>query len=175
MNANSRSIAFPKLGDFSLTMIVLVVAVAIPFFVHLIPYSGSVPIGAKLLLMFFAPLVAIILFRFQVAFVAAILAPIANYVLTEQPVLELSLLLSLELGLFTAFVYFLLQSKILRWIAAPLAYLGAKLFSSLVIGWLPLEMTSTEFWLTSVSNGLPGILILLAINLLALQLWKNKI
>ncbi len=174
MNANSRSFALPGLNDFPLTVIVLAVCVGVPFLIHLIPFSGSVPIGAMLLPLFYAPLVAMILFRFQVAFVAAMLAPIVNYALTGQPILEITLLLSLELGLFSVFGYFLLQGRILKWLAAPLAYIFAKLISSLMIGWFPVEMTSLDFWMTSVSNGLTGLLILLVINVLVLQLWRNK-
>lgn len=171
---NTKSIAFPKIGDFPLTILVLGVTVAIPFLVHLIPFSDSVPIGAKLLPMFYAPLAAMILFRFQVAFVAAVLAPFINFALTGQPILEITLLLSLELGLFSVFVYFLLQGRMLKWIAAPLAYLLAKVISSLMIGWFPIEMTSLDFWTTSIYNGLPGLLILLGLNILVLRLWKSK-
>ncbi|MDH3247018.1 MAG: hypothetical protein OEM26_20515 [Saprospiraceae bacterium] len=174
MNANSRSFALPGLNDFPLTVIVLAVCVGVPFLIHLIPFSGSVPIGAKLLPMFYAPFVAMILFRFKVAFVAAVLAPLVNYALTGQPILEITLLLSLELGLFSIFVYLLLQGSMLKWVAAPLAYLLAKLISSSVIGWFPIKMTSIDFWTSSVSNGLPGLIILLSLNVLILKLWKSK-
>ena len=65
------------------TAILVGVAVALPLLIHLIPYQ-AVPWGARLLPMFYAPLLGVILYRLSAGIVPALLAPILNLAITGQ-------------------------------------------------------------------------------------------
>ncbi len=168
-----HSIALESGWDIPQSLIVLAAAVAVPFLIHLIPFSGGVPLGMKILPLFYIPLIAILVFRFHVGFIAALLAPIVNYLITGQPVFEMVMLLSAELALFAGAVYLCAKHKYLRWIAGPLSFIIAKGISSLSMGWMPFEMTSGEYWINAVSNGTLGIMLLLILNIVVLRFWKS--
>jgi hypothetical protein len=66
----------------------------------------------------------------------------------------------------------LLRVPYLRWVAAPLSYLGAKVVSSTLLALLPAWMPGTaplDFAFSSVANAWPGLLILLLLNVAVLR------
>lgn len=67
---------------------ILICSVLFPFLIHFIPYQSR-PIGAVLLPMFFAPLLAVIFFRLHVSVLTALLAPALNYFITGMPRFDL--------------------------------------------------------------------------------------
>ena len=174
MKAQAVSLPLIKKWAIPETALVLSITLLIPFLVHLIPFSGSAPLGAHLIPFYFAPFVALFLFRWHVAFIAAIAAPIINYALTGMPEWSFVLLLSLELGLFVAWVALLKRNAIIKWISAPLAFLFAKGISALLIGAFPLALTSLDYWITSISTALPGLTILLVINILVIKFYESR-
>ena len=156
------------------TVVVLIITVLLPFLVHLIPYTGMTPLGATLLPIFYAPLVAILLFRWHVGFIAGILAPFIHFLITGLPAWPMVLILSVDLALFLGMVWAFRKTRILKWIGAPIAYLLAKGASSFLVVLLPISLTTSEFWISSVSVALPGLLILLIINILVLRFHESR-
>ena len=149
---------------------VLPIAIVFPILAHLAPPINGVPVGAYLLPMFYIPFIALVAYRLPVALIVALLAPPLNFLLTGNPQWGLMGILTIELVLFTLLAYVLMLQGKIKWIAAPLAYLGAKTISSAFLILIPLiEVAPFQFFSTSLSNATSGILILFVINLLSLK------
>lgn len=148
----------------------LPIAIVFPILVHLAPSINGVPVGAYLLPMFYIPFIALVAYRLPVALIVALLAPPLNFLLTGNPQWGLMGILTIELVLFTILAYVLMLQGKIKWIAAPLAYLGAKTISSALLILIPLiEVAPFQFFITSLRNATSGILILLVINILSLK------
>lgn len=145
------------------TALILTASVIIPFVVHLIPSFTGIPVGAMLLAMFYAPFIAIILFRPHVAIVTGLLSPILNSLLTGYPVPEKIVLLTVELVLFSVILYLIQRRWRHFWGAAALAYLATVLTVTSVLG-------SIDFFVSIIVSSLPGIAILFLINIFLLRL-----
>lgn len=153
---------------------VLPLAIVFPIIIHLIPSYNGIPIGAYLLPMFYIPFVALVWFRLPVALIVASLAPILNFALTGNPNWGFMAILTTELILFTFLAYLMLKGN-LKWVAAPLSYIGAKVVSSILLLAVPLlEVAPLKFFMASLTNAALGILILLLINILAVKYSPNK-
>ncbi len=162
-----------KLGSISwikATGLILLAAVLFPFVIHLIPPHNGYSMGAYFLPMFYIPFIALFYYGWKVALPIAILAPIINFLITGNPRWDFLFVLTLELILFTGIVFFLLNHKNIKWIAAPFGYIGAKVISSLLLFLIPLMPAAPmEFFLGSLSRALPGIGILSLLNFLLLK------
>src|SRR3990172_7405742 len=66
------------------TIVTISLMIALPFLVHLAPPVGGIQMGAIMLPIFYAPLVAIFLFHPAVSIVAAMLAPTINLLVTGR-------------------------------------------------------------------------------------------
>lgn len=154
---------------------VLLVAIALPILVHLAPPFNGIPMGAYLLPMFYMPIVALIAYRLPVALIVAALAPPINFLISGNPHWGLMGMLTFELVIFTLMSYVFLLQGIIKWIAAPLAYLGTKTISSAVLIFIPLiDASPVQFFSTSLSNAVVGIVILFVINVLCLKYLPNQ-
>ncbi|MGK7394732.1 MAG: hypothetical protein ACNS62_09165 [Candidatus Cyclobacteriaceae bacterium M3_2C_046] len=154
------------------TLIMLAVGISLPFLFHLIPAFQGTPMGAILLPMFYAPFIAVILFRYHVAIITALLAPLANYLVTGHPHVELMTVLTFELAIFVSAAYLLNKYNQIRWITAPLSFLIAKVASAVLIALIPVllvQASAVDFWINSVTTGLVGMVVLLLINFLVLK------
>jgi hypothetical protein len=153
---------------------VLPLAIVFPIIIHLIPSYNGIPIGAYLLPMFYIPFVALVWYRLPVAFIVAALAPILNFTLTGNPNWGFMGILTTELILFTLLAYLMLKGNI-KWVAAPFSYIGAKVFSSIMLLAIPvLDVAPFQFFMASLTNAAPGILILLLINIFAVKYRPNN-
>jgi len=154
------------------TLIALVGGVATPFLAHMLPAYNGTPVGAILLAMFYAPLVAVLVSRFHVGLIVAALAPLLNVLITGHPDWSIAPVLTIELILFVSFVYFLSRQKAIGWLSAPVAYIAAKTVSTAAIAVFPaiLNVNPADFWLNSIVNGSAGLAVLTAINIAALKL-----
>ncbi len=153
------------------TAVILGAAVTLPLLVHLIP-ATSVPWGARLLPMFLAPLLGVMMYRLHVGLVPALLAPALNALLTGSPTPLLAGLLTFELVIFTLAVNLLLKRWPRLWLAGPAGYLIAKMISASAVALLPaLEalQPAVRFAIGSVETAVPGLLIMTAVTLLALH------
>ncbi len=161
------------------TVLLLIASVLLPFLVHLIPSQGPVPIGAQILPIFIAPLIAVVFFRFHVAFIIAAISPLLNAVLFGQPDLFFTLRLTAELIVFVSLVFYLKDWVGLRWVNAPVSLIMSKLFVALGIGILPVGFGFSQVvaqFTGAVSAGAIGIFILWVINILLVsyQVRQNK-
>jgi hypothetical protein len=149
------------------------VALALPVLVHLLP-AASVPWGARLLPMFYAPLLGVLLYRLHVGLIPAILAPGLNSLLTGSPALMLVPVLTVELTVFTIVAYALARRWRHHWPIVLVSFVLARAASALmmaVLPWLveirPVGALSTHAFLT----GLPG---LFALTLLAVVVGHQR-
>ena len=165
---NSESIKKLQVKE---TIVVLFATIAIQFLIHFIPPYNNIPIGAILLPMFFAPFVAVIFFRLHVALLAGILGPMFNYLLTGNPTPEIVTLLTLELIIFVFASSFILQFKKINRAAAPISILLAKSASWLIVIAIPIfGVFPAGFFIQLFVNAIPGIFILLILNIFLLRL-----
>jgi membrane-associated HD superfamily phosphohydrolase len=154
-------------------LVLLVTACILPFIIHLIPPYNGIPMGAFLLPMFYIPFIAVFFYKLHVGLIIAALAPIINFLITGNPDWQFITVLSVELVVFTLFAYVLLKT---HWstFAAPLAYLLTKILSSLLLFLIPvLPISPIDFFSNSITNGAPGVVVLLVINWLLIKKWNK--
>lgn len=145
------------------TVLILAASVTLPFLVHLVPPIRGIPLGARLLPIFYAPFIAVILFKPHVAIIAGLFSPILNSLFTGYPLPEIIAVLTIELVVFSVISYLIQR----RWRdfrgTAPLAYLAALLSVSCLL-------RSMEFFISTAFNALPGIAVLALMNIFLLRL-----
>jgi len=154
------------------TVLTLVGMVLLPIIVHLIPFSGAQPLGAYLLPMFIAPLVAALYVSPVGLIFAVILAPIINNTLTGMPQIPMLYFVTSELIVFSMIVFWIVQKRKMFLGFSALAFLVAKLAvmvpKVLVLsGSLALPVIGQN--LAGLAISIPGILILFAVERLLLH------
>ena len=155
------------------TVLILGISLVLPFLVHSFPTEASIPLGARLLPIFYAPFVAVLFFRFHVGLIAGILAPMVNYLITGFPEWQQVALLSFELGAFATCTHLLIRHKKIQWVLAPMAFIFAKVFSTSLICYFPMlkaGMLPTQYFEMTISIAWAGIIMLWIINVLAIKL-----
>lgn len=149
------------------TLFVLVLSIAIPLMVHLLPSYKGVPMGAILMAMFFAPYIAVRYYKFHVALIIGLFAPLLNHLLTGNPRTELMPVLTLQLLVFILATKFFLQLNFFNNLNAVLAFFSAMITSSLIIAIVPSIMpgvTGGNFLFSSIVNSVPGLFLLGTLN-----------
>jgi hypothetical protein len=139
--------------------------VLLPILVHLIPFSGAAPLGAYLLPMFVAPLVAVFYLSPAGLVLAALLAPVLNHLLTGMPTSTILPGLMAELVLFSLITWWLMQKRPEMVGTSVLAVVSAKLLvwaSGLLLG----SVVTFGLFLSGILTAVPGLLALLAVELL---------
>ena len=139
-----------------------------PFLVHLVPWAGERPLGAYVLPMFWAPLVAAYFYGRWAAVGVGLFAPAVNLAVTGLPAAGMLGMLSVEIGLFAI----LATGAIARWprfvLTAPLAYGAAKLLTG-VGGWLILGRSPSV-----AAGGIVGLAILAGINVALVMFYPKR-
>lgn len=158
----------------SLTAAAVAASVAIPFLVHLVPGGSS--IGATLLPIFWAPLLAVVFFGPVPGVVAALLAPLLNHVLTGMPPAFVVTSLTIELGVFVAVLVLASQWAWAKRspLLAPAAYLVARVLAALVLIVVGSSAASVGSVFAGLGGAIPGLISLFVINLLALLLKRRS-
>jgi hypothetical protein len=152
--------------------ILLTLSVLFPFLVHVLPVPESSRLGARLLPMFYAPLLAALWGRKQTGWLVALLAPWLNWALTGHPAPLGAIVMMIQLLVFVVMVPPLLTVKFARWFVAVPAYiagmaaslLAAVIFPDLIGGRPPFTWV-----VNSVVFGLPGVAALVVITALVLR------
>jgi hypothetical protein len=158
-----------------ISFLILCAAIVFPFVIHLIPPINGTPVGAFFLPMFYIPFVALFLYGWRVALPIALLAPVLNFVLTGNPNWEFLSVLTLELLIFTVIAHIIINSHSIKFLAAPLGYIIAKVISSILLMFVPLVSAGPiDFIVVSLTKALPGIIILLLINILIIRFEKYQ-
>ncbi len=143
----------------------------VPFLIHLIPFSGTVPPGARLLPIFYAPLLAAWLFNPMVGIASSLLMPFINYAFTGMPAFGMAVMLSVELSVFSLVLSIYKNRYPQQPLLAPLAVIAGKFISALLLLVIPLvPLSPWNYFTSSVVNAIPGLLVLLALNLTLIRL-----
>jgi len=145
------------------TVLTLVLSVVIPFMVHLLPSYKGIPMGAILMAMFFAPYIAVRYFKFHVAIIIGLFAPLLNHFLTGNPRTELIPVLTFQLVVFILASKFFLHLKFYNHLNAIFAFLSAMIASFLIIVILPSTLpgaSAGNFLTSSLVNSVPGLFLL---------------
>lgn len=150
-------------------ILTIVAAVLLPVLVHLIPSeAGAPPLGARLLPIFIAPLVAILLGYPIVGLVASLVMPSLNHLLTGRPPAAIVASMTLELTVFSlivGLVWWKLPRSPLRYVIAPLAYIVALAVATLAQTITQSIPAPFEAFTNSLIFALPGLVVLLLVNL----------
>lgn len=158
---------YDKRTQISAALVTVALAVLLPFLIHLI---GGPTAGARWLPMFYAPLLAALLFHPAVALSAAFVAPFLNHVVTGGPALPMVGILTLELIIFVIAVQLLNRRRPGLVVVPAAAFALAKGSSWVTLSLAPtiLPISATQYFLTSLIAAWPGLLTLTALYLLAL-------
>ncbi len=165
-----------KYSEAGITVVTIAAMMILPYLIHLLPPVNGVQLGARLLPIFYAPFLAVVLFKLRIGVVASIIAPFLNFLLLGRPTFELSILLVVQILIFCLLADRAFRSWPRLVIIAPVAYLIALFVSSLLlIAWPLVPAPWSQYAISSAISGLPGILILLALNILVVRhLDKNR-
>lgn len=141
----------------------LALAFLAPYVVHFIPSWDDSPVGAKLLPIFYAPLIAALTRKAHVSITVALMAPWLNHVLIGMPSVPMAIILTVELLIFS-----ILTERLARrhkgqvWLG-PACYLLAKPISLAILLLMPGFLTGTPSLIRfamGVFNAWPGLAIL---------------
>lgn len=137
----------------------------LPLLVHSLSPTSPIPMGARLLPIFYAPLLAAWVFHPAIGLLASLLMPFINHAFTGMPTLPMTVLLSLELVVFSIGLW--LNRKYWPNLPlAPLAFIIGKAASAILLAFVTIMPASPWAYLvSSLQNGLPGLLILLVLHL----------
>src|SRR5690606_29539743 len=108
----------------SLSVVAVGASLAFPYLVHLLPAGQGPQVGATYLPIYWAPLLATVLFGFVPGLAAAALGPFLNHWVTGSPPEFLLTSMTLELLAFVALFALLIKVTPRNLLAAPLAYLA---------------------------------------------------
>jgi hypothetical protein len=172
MAGTGRTVRFLTLSTARELGILLCLSVMFPFLIHIIPVPQDSRLGVRLLPMFYAPLLAALVGRQGTAFAVALLAPWLNWALTSHPAPAGASMMSLQLLVFVAAMRALLARAEARWFFAAPAYLACMAVAALAAAMLPSLIGgrgALSWAIASVSSGLPGLFILVAINWMVLR------
>ena len=142
------------------TIILLAASILFQFLIHLIPTSGT-PIGAFLLAMFFAPLIAVVFFKPHATFLVAIFSPILNYLISGSPIAEILPLMTIKLVLFVSCLYLFFNVKSIKKISSLFAIVISITLSPFIVS---LFSSYSEDVLNTLTTAIPGILLLTLAN-----------
>ncbi|MDI1248378.1 MAG: hypothetical protein PSV13_05790 [Lacunisphaera sp.] len=154
--------------------VVLALSLMFPFLIHVLPVPETSRLGARLLPMFYAPLLAALWGRMATAWLCALLAPGLNWALTGHPAPPGTYAMMIQLLAFVVVVRALLVRAGVRWFVAIPAYLAglvATLLVALVFPALIGGRPPVGWALNSAMMSLPGVAILVLITCLVLRFY----
>jgi hypothetical protein len=152
--------------------ILLSLSVMFPFMIHIIPVPENAQLGSRLLPMFYAPLLATLWGRTPSALIVALLAPWLNWALTSHPSPPSAIVMSVQLLVFVLALRSLRTRVRPDWILAAPAYfagLAAAVLLCAVFPGLIRGQPALAWAARGVVTGLPGLVLLIIINWLALR------
>ena len=169
---NTQAISLTSKYQIAETVIILGATMLLPLLVHLLPAIGENPSGAVLLPVFIAPMAATFFYKKQVAIFAGIFAPLFNYLLLGSPAPQMVVMLSIEIVAFVLILGWLKNKASVRYVAAPLAYLGAVVATLFALAVSGVISNPVSFGLNAVVTAVPGIILLAIGNLVLLKFRK---
>ena len=159
--------AFKKAG-LRETTVLLVLAWFVPFAIHLVPWSASRPLGAYLLPVFWAMLVAVYFYGELLGLIVGLFAPLVNLIVTGQPAGGYFWKTTTEIVIFGLLMAWAVRRKPkFLMVTAPLAYAIAKTVAAALLtpGALFGSVEAFGGFFAHMATGnLPGLVVLAAIN-----------
>lgn len=173
LTAMKNSVALQTVSRYQVSQTVLVLAATmiLPLVIHLIPNINGNLSGAVLLPIFWAPMFAAFTYKRHVAIFAGIFAPLLNYLILGRPAPEMVVTLGFEIVAFALIVSELKNLSIVKYVAAPVAYLVASLVVVTGMSFFN-EHLSFSMWVNATRVAIPGIVILGLANLVLLRFSK---
>lgn len=168
---NSVALQTASRYQVSQTILVLGATMILPLVIHLLPNLNGNLAGAVLLPIFWAPMFAAYEYKKHVAVFAGIFAPLLNYLILGRPAPEMVVTLGFEIVAFALLVSWLKNLSLVKYIAAPVAYLIA---SWLVVTGMSFVSPhfSLTMWLNATTVAIPGLVLLELANLIFLRFKK---
>ena len=163
----SRRLLISKPVSWREGAILIAVAWLVPFLVHLIPWAGPRPLGVYVLPVFWTTFIAVYFYGALPGLAIGLVAPLVNLAVTGLPALGGLGLMGMELALFVAIAAVLASRWPALWLAAPLAWIGAKTMAIALQFLIPLFGYAGDpvtHVARSMQNGLAGIGLLAVIN-----------
>jgi hypothetical protein len=158
------------------TTILLATAWLVPFLVHLLPWSGHRPLGVYVLPVFWTTFVALYFRGAVLGLLVGLVTPVVSLMVTGLPGSTTIGSMALEVGLFTLAAVLLVR----RWpgfvFAAPLAWIIGKGLAIVVQNFIPAFAEYETPWAhlaRSTQNGLAGLAMLVAINVLLVKFYPK--
>lgn len=176
MSTTARPALFLSRAGWRETTVLLVVAGLVPFIIHLLPWSGHRPLGVYVLPVFWTTFLAVYFRGALTGLLVGLVTPLINLLVTGLPVSLTVGSMSLEV------IFFVLAASLLvrRWpgflAAAPLAWVAAKGLAITVQYFIPAFAERDYPWqhlARSTQNGLAGLAVLAAINLLLVKFYPK--
>jgi len=149
----------------SLSVVAVAASLAFPYLVHLLPAGQGPQVGATYLPIYWAPLLATLLFGFAPGLAAAALGPVLNHWVTGSPPAFLLASMTLELVAFVVLLRLLLNHAPRNLLAAPLAYLTGRALVTASV-WFSSGMPAGSWagLASSLQTAWPGVAILTVIG-----------
>ena len=176
MSDSTRTISALPRARWRETTVLLAAAWLVPVLVHLVPWSGHRPLGVYVLPVFWTTFLAVYFRGVVLGLLVGLVTPVVNLVLTGLPAAPSAGGMALEATGFALAAALLLR----RWpafrLAAPLAWVAGKAVAIVVLGLIP-AMSETEnpvlHLARSTQNGLAGLAVLAAINVLLVAFYPK--
>ncbi len=149
------------------TTILLSITLLLPILIHNIPNWGTHPWGARLLPIYYAPLIAALFYPVHVSFIVALCPPWINLILTGLPKLPYTALMTYELLIFVLLITFLVTLSGRKWYYGPLSYFVAKVIIFLLLfTWPPMYFLDSplSYFENTLFVAIPGIILLGLVN-----------
>lgn len=161
---------FLSAGQIRQTAILLGLSLFLPFVFHLLPSYDDSAWGPRLLPLFYAPILAALLYKPHVSLILAVVPLALNHLITGRPPGPVAVQLSLELLVFTGLARFFAGKQLPFWLIGPAAYILGKPVMMLVlflVSALPGHGDPVGWAMRTFLLAIPGVFILGLIGLFA--------
>lgn len=175
----ARTRALPRFLTVSLARelgVLLALSLLFPFLIHVLPVPGDARLGPRLLPMFYAPLLAVLVGRLPTAMLVALLAPWLNRALTGHPPTVMAAVMTVELTAFAIALRWLIARHGLRWWFAAPAFLASKAVVTALVLIAPTlngGRAALPWAGQTTVTALPGVAILVGLTLLVAKLYPG--
>jgi hypothetical protein len=162
-----------SLSQWDKVILTLVATSSLPLLLHALPSGLGESLGPSWLPIFYAPLVAALIFRPHVSLIACLLAPAINHALFQMPSTQVLPFLTFELLIFNATMAFI-KSRFhtAGWQVVP-AYFATLFLALLAFGHFSGQEIGAAF-IRSASTSAPGLVVLVAIAELIGRIQKRQ-
>lgn len=177
MSSTARRILLFKTVGWREGAVLVAVAWLVPFLVHLIPWGGARPLGVYVLPVFWTTFLAVYFHGALPGLAVGLVTPLVNLAFTGLPALRMAGNMGLEVAFFVGAAALLAGRWPAFWLTAPLAWVVAKALALAVQFLVPAFDYSgqpVQHLLRSTQNGLAGLAVLAAINVLLVVFYPKR-